>query len=111
MKRNTKRSQLLIAAILLDLVDLGAITAIGAIVGTLLGSLLGWWVSLSLDVRPVNRRWVALGAAVYCLVPFTGGLPLATIVTMVILFKWSGDVMGATPKQIKKMGTAGTDGH
>lgn len=51
------------AGILLDLLDLATFGPVGAAAG--------WWMACALGVEKETRKWFALGAAIYCTIPFT----------------------------------------
>ena len=69
------------AAALLDAVDLATFGPLGLWVGFVLGALTGWFLADSLGFKRQNR-WMggALGG-LYCMLPGTSVLPVATIVT------------------------------
>lgn len=78
------------AGILLDLLDLATFGPIGLLVGLPVGAAAGWWMACALGVEPKNRKWIALAAAVYCTIPFTEMIPLATLTGAYVRFKQSG---------------------
>ena len=77
----------LAGAMLLDLVDLATFGPIGLFGGFLLGGAVGWWISSIYGFGPGGRALFALLATVYVGVPFTGLLPLATVVAAVARFR------------------------
>lgn len=68
-----------VAGILLDLLDFTTLGPIGLVIGLPVGAAAGYWMASTLGVEPKKRRWLALAAAVYCTIPFTEVLPLATL--------------------------------
>ena len=67
------------AGMVLDAVDLATYGPIGLWLGMLLGGVVGWSLAPVLRIS-AKRRWLcALAAGVYCTLPFTGVLPLATL--------------------------------
>lgn len=76
----------LIGAIILDLVDLVSFGPLG-IGGFFIGLLVGWWMISVYDLSTKTRIWLSLLAGVYCLVPFTELIPVATLVTAFARFK------------------------
>lgn len=75
-----------LAAALLDAVDLATFGPLGLWLGFLLGSLAGWFLAESLGFKPQNRWMGAALGGVYCMLPGTSVLPVATFVTAVRQF-------------------------
>jgi hypothetical protein len=69
--------------IALDLVDLASFGPVGIFTGLGVGGLLGWYLSGIYGYSRSTRRWAALAAAVYCAMPMTEPLPLATILSVI----------------------------
>lgn len=68
----------MLAGLAIDAVDLATFGPIGVYYGLLLGGAVGWFLAPSLGF-PARKRWVsALLTGVYCTMPFTSVLPLAT---------------------------------
>lgn len=78
------------AGILLDLLDLATFGPVGLIIGLPVGAAAGWWMAGALGVEKENRKWFALGAAIYCAIPFTELIPLATLTGAFVRFKQTG---------------------
>ncbi len=78
------------AGMLLDLLDLATFGPIGLIIGLPVGAAAGWWMADALGMEKKNRKWIALAAAVYCTIPFTEILPLATLAGAYVRFKQGG---------------------
>lgn len=72
-----------IAAALLDAIDLGTFGPLGVWVGFVIGSVAGWFLAESLGFQPQNRWKSAALAGLYCMLPGTSVLPLATVITTV----------------------------
>lgn len=70
-----------LAAILLDVADVLSFGPQGILVGLVAGSALGWRIAAASGFSAKGRLICAGLAALYCFVPFTEALPLATIVT------------------------------
>ncbi len=67
------------AALAIDLLDLATFGPIGLYTGLILGAIVGYWLAPFLGFPP-HRRWVAaLATGVYCTIPLTGLIPLATL--------------------------------
>jgi hypothetical protein len=76
----------LAGGMIIDFVDFASFGPIGLVLGPVLGGLAGWWVSSIYGFGPRGRTVVAIVAAVYCSIPFTEVLPLATLVAAVARF-------------------------
>jgi len=79
----------LIGAIILDLVDLASFGPLG-IGGFLVGILVGWWMLSVYEISQRTRMWLSSLAGVYCLIPFTELIPVATLITALARFKQKG---------------------
>lgn len=75
-----------LGGVALDLVDLASFGPLGPTAGLLVGGLFGWWLSGIYRVKPSHRPWLALAAGMYCALPMTEALPLATIASVVSRF-------------------------
>jgi hypothetical protein len=73
----------LLAAMLLDVADLVSFGPQGVPIGLLIGSTLGWAVAAQLGMGRGVRLMSAVAGAVYCMVPGTELIPLASIATAV----------------------------
>ena len=78
----------LIGAIILDLVDLASFGPLG-IGGFFIGGLVGWWMLSTHEISTSTRMWLSLLAGVYCLVPFTELIPVATLIAALARYKQS----------------------
>ena len=65
---------------ILDLVDLATFGPIGLFGGWILGAAVGWWVASIYGFSKQAKINIALLAAIYCMIPFTEPVPVATIV-------------------------------
>lgn len=68
------------AGIIVDFVDFITFGPIGLILGLPVGGLAGYWMGSCLRLSPRTCWLCAVTAGVYCTVPFTELLPLATLV-------------------------------
>jgi len=77
----------LAGGIILDCMDLVTSGPFCLLLGPILGALAGWWIT-SIYQFPKKDRilWSAI-AAIYCTIPFTGILPVATIISAISRFK------------------------
>jgi len=76
----------LAGGIIIDFVDFATFGPIGLVLGPVLGGMAGWWVSSIYNFGTRGRVIVATLAAIYCTIPFTELLPLATLVAAVARF-------------------------
>jgi len=73
----------LAGGIILDTTDFLTMGPFGLVFGLVLGGLVGWWVSSIYEFSDKARlRWAVL-AGLYCAIPFTAPLPLATIISVI----------------------------
>ncbi len=81
-RRTTSRASVLgpiAAGVLLDLADFATLGPVGLYLGALVGGIAGWLLAAGLGVRRERRFGYAVAAAVYCTLPFTAYLPVATL--------------------------------
>jgi hypothetical protein len=74
----------LVGALLLDLADFLSLGPQGVVIGLLVGTTLGWRIAAA---SGLSRKWriaSAIASAVYCMVPGTELVPLASIVTTAV---------------------------
>ena len=72
--------------LLLDFADLSTFGVIGFYVGPLIGGLLGWWLATVYRFGMMGQCALTIVAAVYCTLPGTSMLPIATVVFALIKF-------------------------
>lgn len=72
--------------ILLDLADLTTFGALGFYLGPIIGSLLGWWLAKVYGFGVWGQCGLIFIAALYCALPLTSLVPLATVVFALIKF-------------------------
>lgn len=72
--------------ILLDLADLTTFGGLGLYLGPIIGSLLGWWLAKVYGFGVWGQCGLIFIAALYCALPLTSLVPLATIVFALIKF-------------------------
>lgn len=71
---------------LLDVLDLATFGPLGLYLGPLLGGLLGWWLASVYRFGWLGQSLLILLTMVYCMIPATEFVPLATIVFALIRF-------------------------
>lgn len=80
-----------VGGLILDAVDVATFGPLGLTGGFLIGGIFGWWLSGVYRMAEPRRPWVALAAGVYCALPLTEALPLATIAAVIARFAGPGD--------------------
>jgi hypothetical protein len=70
----------LAAGAIIDAVDLATFGPVGVWIGMLAGGAVGWWLAPSLGFSRRHRWLCAALTGVYCTLPMTGFLPVATLV-------------------------------
>jgi hypothetical protein len=71
----------LVAAMLLDVADFLSLGPQGVVIGLLVGTALGWRVAATSGLSAKWRLASAAAAAVYCMLPGTELVPLASVLT------------------------------
>ncbi|MHC4926350.1 MAG: hypothetical protein ACYTER_03285 [Planctomycetota bacterium] len=66
--------------LILDFVDLATLGPIGLVVGPFLGFATGFWICSAYRFSIWTKISLSLLAGLYCMIPMTGPLPLATLV-------------------------------
>ncbi len=80
----------ILAGIVIDLVDLATFGPIGLVLGIPLGGAAGYWMGTALGLERKHAWLCALAAGIYCTIPFTEVLPLATLVGAFVRFREGG---------------------
>ena len=75
-----------LAALVLDFADLITFGPFGIYGGLFIGAAVGWWMSGSYGFGRSGRIAVALSAGIYCMLPATHFLPLASILSATARF-------------------------
>ena len=78
------------AGMIIDLVDFATFGPIGFILGLPVGGFAGYWMGRCLGLSKLASFYCAIAAGIYCTIPFTELLPLATLVGAYARFKESG---------------------
>lgn len=79
-----------VAGLILDFVDLATLGLVGLVCGWLIGGVAGWVLSGLFGVSPQRRLVFAILAGVYCMIPGTFFLPIATVTTIIYLLTKKG---------------------
>ena len=69
-----------VAGLIIDLVDLATFGPIGLVLGLPIGGAAGYWMGRTLGLNKKASLLCALAAGIYCTLPGTELLPLATLV-------------------------------
>ncbi len=76
----------LVGGMILDLVDLSTFGPFG-VGGFFIGSLIGWWICSIYQITTSTRLLLALLSGIYCLLPLTEFVPLATMLSAFVRFR------------------------
>ena len=87
LKRSYNAFFPIIGGLILDFADLATFGPIGLFGGMFVGSLIGWLISGIYDFSPKGRLIYAFLAGLYCTIPGTFFIPLATIVSALARFR------------------------
>lgn len=80
----------IMAGVIIDVIDFATFGPIGFILGLPVGGLAGYWMGRCLGLSKIASFYCAIAAGIYCTIPFTELLPLATLVGAYVRFKESG---------------------
>ena len=69
-----------VAGLIIDFVDLATFGPIGLYLGLPIGAFAGYWMGRALGLGPKPSGLCALLAGIYCMMPGTEMLPIATLV-------------------------------
>ena len=78
------------AGMIIDLVDLATFGPIGLVFGLPVGGVAGFWMGRCLGLSKLASFYCAIAAGIYCTIPFTEAIPLATLVGAYARFRESG---------------------
>jgi len=78
------------AGLIIDLFDFSTFGPIGLVLGLPVGGLSGYWTGRALGLDKRASVWCAICAAIYCTIPGTEFIPLATIIGAYVRFRQSG---------------------
>ena len=89
------------AGMIIDTVDFVTFGPIGLVLGLPIGGLAGYWLGKTLGLEKQTCLYCALAAGVYCTIPLTELLPLATLVGAYARCRQTGRELRATkPPQL-----------
>lgn len=80
----------IVAGLIIDLVDFATFGPIGFLLGLPVGGLAGYWMGRCLGLGRRASFYCALASGVYCTIPGTEVIPLATMVGAYVRFRESG---------------------
>jgi hypothetical protein len=79
-----------LAGLVIDLIDFATFGPIGLLLGFPIGGLAGYWMGRALGLERHIALWCGAAAGVYCTIPGTRFLPVATIVGACVRFRDGG---------------------
>lgn len=77
----------ILGGLILDFADLATFGPVGLYTGMIVGCTIGWLISGIYDFSRNGRLIFALLAGIYCTIPYTFFLPLATIISATARFR------------------------
>ena len=77
----------IVAGLIIDFVDVSTFGPVGLLLGLPVGGLAGYWMGRTLGFDKRASLWCALAASVYCTIPGTEIIPLATIIGACVRFR------------------------
>ncbi len=80
----------IVAGLIIDVVDFATFGPMGLLFGLPVGGLAGYWMGHCLGLSRKGAFLCGLAAGIYCTIPFTEFLPLATLVGAYVRFQESG---------------------
>ena len=80
----------IVAGLIIDLVDLATFGPIGLVLGLPIGGFAGFWMGKALGLATKPSLLCALAAGIYCTIPGTEMIPLATLVGAAARYHESG---------------------
>jgi len=103
-----------IAGLIIDLVDLSTFGPMGLYLGLPLGGACGYWMGRTLGLTQKQSLYCALAAGIYCMIPVSEFLPLATLVGAFARYREStppSDEASSEPKtpQVRSLSKGTTD--
>ena len=79
-----------VAGLIIDFVDLATFGPIGLVLGLPIGAFAGYWMGRALGLSKKPSLLCALAAGIYCTIPGTEMIPLATLVGAAARYHESG---------------------
>lgn len=72
--------------LILDVCDLATFGPFALILGPFIGGAVGWYIATIYGFSKWTRRLWTIFAAIYCSIPFTALLPVATVISAIARF-------------------------
>jgi hypothetical protein len=69
-----------ISGLIIDVLDFATLGSAGAVLGFLLGVPAGWYLARNLGLDRKRSLYAGLACGVYCTIPVTSPIPLATLI-------------------------------
>ena len=77
----------LAGGLILDFADLATFGPVGLVGGLVVGIAVGWWICSIYELSWEVRFLIAVIAGIYCTIPYTEMLPLATLISAIARFQ------------------------
>jgi hypothetical protein len=91
-----------IAGLIIDLVDLSTFGPMGFYFGLPLGGGCGYWMGRTLGLTRKQSLYCAIAAGIYCMIPVSEFLPLATLVGAFARYRETSAPKAETPSSEEK---------
>lgn len=92
-----------VAGLVIDFVDLATFGPIGMYLGLPIGGFAGYWMGRALGLERKPSLVCALLAGVYCMIPGTEMIPVATVVGALARYRESVPKPDAAPTEARKL--------
>ena len=92
-----------VAGLVIDFVDLATFGPIGLYLGLPIGGFAGYWMGRALGLERKPSLGCALLAGVYCMIPGTEMIPVATVVGALARYRESVPKPDAAPAEERKL--------
>ena len=88
-----------VAGLIIDFVDLATFGPIGRYLGFPIGAFAGYWMGRALGLERKPCLLCALAAGIYCMMPGTEMIPIATVVGALARYRESAPKSDAAPSE------------
>lgn len=88
-----------VAGLIIDFVDLATFGPIGRYLGFPIGAFAGYWMGRALGLERKPCLLCALAAGIYCMMPGTEMIPIATVVGALARYRESAPKPDAAPSE------------
>lgn len=91
-----------VAGLIIDFVDLATFGPIGLYLGLPIGAFAGYWMGRALGLEHKPSLLCAFLAGIYCMIPGTEMIPVATVVGALARYRESAPKAAAAPAETRK---------